>query len=78
MALAIVSARQVGVHVEVLLGLHPAAAQRAAERAEDRADAASCLNVIATRPRSSVAAGLRSSGRLPRKVYGLVFSTIVK
>ncbi len=38
----------------------------------------SVLNVIATRPRSNVAAGLRSSGRLPRYVYGLVLSTIVK
>ena len=38
----------------------------------------SVLNVIATRPRSKVAAGLRSSGRLPRYVYGLVLSTMVK
>ena len=33
-------------------------------------------NVTATSPRSSVAAGRRSSGRLPRYVYGLVLSTI--
>jgi hypothetical protein len=34
--------------------------------------------VMATNPRSNVAAGLRSSGRLPRYVYGLVLSTMVK
>src|SRR6476619_8081967 len=47
-------------------------------RAPRTAPTFNVLNVIATRPRSNVAAGLRSSGRLPRYVYGLVLSTIVK
>ena len=57
--------------------LDAAALQRAGERAQDRV-ALIVVNVIATSPRSSVGAGDRSSGRLPRYVYGFVLSTIVK
>ena len=48
--------------------------------ASERRIAVACIvrNVTATSPRSSVAACERSSGRLPRYVYGLVLSTIEK